>query len=322
MELYEANKILYSVKAAISADGYKLPSSAETDGLLMLLGKLDIEKHLAPKVKHARAQDKSSAAYNRSCKLIYFFRALKAVEMGLSDPVTTISFTMLHKSITGDLSDDAGKLRSVDMSTDGNAHTDPKYIGGSLKSIIAKMNEITGAPMTAKDDFAGYLSHYMRELIILHPFERGSEFTVRVFILLFSKIKGFSLGYHRATPPVIRAAEQKAFATDNVAPLFSMFTECLSYDHKSQQQEQPSPAPRTRREVAKDLCRPSRATEQSAQQQQQQPKPAAANKRPKKQREEPSDDVIRRAVRLQQKISKLNEQLTELIKPLDGKDDN
>lgn len=320
MELYEANRILYSVKAAISADGYKLPSSAETDGLLMLLGKLDIEKHLAPKIKHARAQDKASAAYARSCKLICFFRALKAVEAGLPNPVTVISLTMLHKAITGDLSDDAGKLRAIDMSTDGNAHTDPKYIGGSLKAIIAKMNEIPGAPMTAKDDFAGYLSHYMRELIILHPFERSSEFTLRVFILLFSKIKGFSLGYHRATPPVVRAAEQKAFATDNVAPLFSMFTECLSYDHKSQQQEQPAPAPRTRREVAKDLCRPTRAEQQTTPQQQ--AKPAATKKQPKKQKDEPDDDVIRRAVRLQQKISKLNEQLTELIKPLDGKDDN
>ena len=321
MELYEANRILYSVKTAISADGYKLPSSAETDGLLMLLGKLDIEKYLAPKVKHARAQDKSSAAYNRSCKLIYFFRALKAVESGLPNPVTVISLTMLHKAITGDLSDDAGKLRAIDMSTEGNAHTDPKYIGGSLKAIIAKMNEIAGAPMTAKDDFAGYLSHYMRELVILHPFERGSEFTVRVFILLFSKLKGFSLGYHRATPPVIRAAEQKAFATDNVAPLFSMFTDCLSYDHKSQQQEQSTPAPRTRREVAKDLCRPSRAEQPTPPPQPQQPV-AAAKKPLKKQKDAPSDDVIRRAVRLQQKISKLNEQLTELIKPLDGKDDN
>lgn len=318
MELYEANRILRSVKAAISADGYKLPSSAETDGLLMLLGKLDIEKYLASKIKHARAQDSSSAAHIRSCKLIYFFRALKAVEAGLPNPVTAISVTMLHKSITGDVNDDAGKLRAIDMSTDGNAHTDPKYIGGSLKSIIAKMNEIAAAPMTAKDDFAGYLSHYMRELIILHPFERGSEFTVRVFIMMFSKLKGFALGYHRATPPVLRSAEQKAFATDNVAPLFSVFTECLTYDHKSQQPD-PPPAPRTRREVAKDLCRPTRAEQPESQPQ---PKPAATEDPPKKQKEEPSDDVIRRAVRLQQKISKLNEQLTELIKPLDGKVDN
>ena len=309
-----------SVKTAISADGYKLPSSAETDGLLMLLGKLDVDKYLAPKIKHAKSQDPSSASYFRSCKLICFFRALKAVEGGLPDPVTAISATMLHKEITGDLCDDAGKLRAVDVSTDGNAHTDPKYIAGSFKSIITKMNDITGAPTTAKDDFAGYLSHYMRELIILHPFESHSEFTVRIFILLFSKLKGFMLGYHRATAPVVKAAEQKAFVTDNVAPLFSMFTDCLSYDHKTATAPT-APAPRTRREVAKDLCRPTRSKPippEPPKQEDEKDKP----KQTKKQKDNADDDIIRRAVRLQQKISKLNEQLTELIKPLDSKDDD
>lgn len=325
MELYEANRILRSVKAAISADGYKLPSSAETDGLLMLLGKLDIEKYLAPKIKHARGQDKSSSAYARSCRLICFFRALKAVEAGLPDPVTAVSVTMLHKQISGDTSDEAGKLRTVDMSTDGNAHTDPKYIAGSLKSIIAKMNEIEGAPANPKDDFAGYLSHYMRELLILHPFERYSDFTVRLFIMMFCRIKGFSLGYHRATPPVVKAAEQKAFATDNFTPLYAMFTECLTYDNKSSDAAQKA-APRTRREVAKDLCRPTRnppPPPPDPQPQHDAEKTREADKKQSagsKKQNAANDDVIRRAVRLQQKISKLNEQLTELIKPLESKD--
>ncbi|MDE5593287.1 MAG: Fic family protein [Clostridiales bacterium] len=346
MELYEANRILRTVKAAISADGYKLPSSAETDGLLALLGKLDIEKHLAPKIKHARTQAKqakSAAAYARSCKLIYFFRALQAVNESLPDPVTALSMTMLHKSITGDVNDDAGKLRTTDASTDGNAHTDPKYISGSVKSIIAKMNEIPAAPTTAKDDFAGYLSHYMRELIILHPFESCSEFTVRIFIFMFCRLKGFALAYHRATPPVVKAAEQTAFTTDDVTPLYSVFTECLTYDHKKQEPEKQS-APRTRREVAKDLCRPTRKKEQPSEDKSKQKtektkakakdeqktkdkdatkkeKEAAKKEKDAAKKEAANDDVIKRAVRLQQKISKLNEQLTELIKPLDGKDE-
>ena len=314
MELYEANRILRAVKAAISADGYKLPSSAETDGLLMLLGKLDMEKYLAPKIKHVRAQAKSSSSYSRSCKLIYFFRALKAVEKGLPDPVTAVSVNMLHKQIAGDINGDAGRLRTVESETDGNAHTDPKYISGSVKSIITKMNDIPAAPISAKDDFAGYLSHYMRELIILHPFEYCSEFTVRIFILMFCKMKGFSLGYHRTTPPMIKAAEQKAFTMDDVTPLYSMFIECLSYDHKTTKPDtQQAAAPRTRREMAKDLCRPSRKNNVKA---------SAQSEPAKKQKDASDDEIIRRAVRLQQKISKLNEQLTELIKPLDGGDDD
>ena len=304
--MYEANRILRAVKVAISADGYKLPSSAETDGLLMLLGKLDMEKYLAPKIKHARAQDKG-ASYDRLCKLIYFFRALKAVEKGLPDPATAVSMNMLHRSIAGDIHDDAGRLRTVDAETDGNAHTDPKYIPGSVKSIITKMNGIEPSPITAKDDFAGYLSHYMRELIILHPFEYCSEFTVRIFILMFCKMKGFSLGYHRTAPSVIKSAEQKAFTTDDVTPLFTMFVDCLSYDHKTVKDGETA-APRTRREAAKDLYRPVRSSRPSA-------------KETKRQSDATDSDRIRRAVRLQQKISKLNEQLAELIKPLDDGED-
>ncbi|MDE6028840.1 MAG: Fic family protein [Clostridiales bacterium] len=395
MELYEANRILRTVKSAISADGYKLPASAETDGLLMLLGRLDIEKHLAPKIKHAKAQakqPKSAAAYARSCKLIYFFRALQAATELLSDPVTVQSMTALHKAITGDVNDDAGKLRTTDAATDGNAHTDPKYISGSVKSIIAQMNDIPAAPATAKEDFAGYLSHYMRELIILHPFESCSEFTVRIFIFTFCRLKGFALAYHRATHQALKAAEQTAFTTDDVAELYSVFTECLTYDHKKSESDKPF-TPRTRREVAKDLHHPARkkdgaqddkqkaekkktkskskakakakaiaeaqientanADDEQTQRQNAEPTPneeipnevvknddeagkkeavkkevAKKNKEAIKKekdaakKEAANDDVIKRAVRLQQKISKLNEQLTELIKPLDGKDEN
>lgn len=315
MELYEANRILRTVKAAISADGYKLPSSAETDGLLMLLGKLDANKYLAGKIKHARGADRSSAAFERSYKLIMFFRALQAVTKGLPNPVTAMSVTMLHKTLLGDTDDNAGKLRTTDATTDGNAHTDPKYISGSVKSMIAKMNEIGSAPATAKEDFAGYISHYMRELIILRPFERNNEFTARIFMIMFCKTKGFALCYYRSTPSAVKSAEQQAFATDDVAPLYTVFTDCLSYDHKSQSQTPQQSQPRTRREVAKDLCRPSRTpSAQTA------PPPQKDQNTEKRSKSGSDDEVIKRAIRLQQKISKLNEQLTELIKPLKNKD--
>jgi len=211
MELFEANRILRTVKAAIAADGYKLPSSAETDGLMMLLGKLDAEKYLAPKIKHARAQDQASPSFDRAYKYVAFFRALQMSQTDLPNPVTAMSVMLLHKALFGDFDRNAGKLRTEDASTDGNAHTDPKYISGSLKSIIAKINEIDCAPSSARDDFAGYLSHYMRELLILHPFERGSEFTVRIFIMLFCKIKGFTLVLSRVPASAVTAAESAAF---------------------------------------------------------------------------------------------------------------
>ncbi len=307
MELYEANRILRSVKAAATADGFKLPSSAETDGLMMLLGKLDTEKYIVRLAKHCSSYVRGSANYDRAIRLCAFFRALLSVQAGLYEKPTVASLVALNKTLFGDACDSAGKLRESDAFTDGNAHTDPKYITGSLKAITAKMSETAGAPATGKEDFAIYLSHYMRELIILHPLEIGSEFTIRIFILMFCKTKGFALYYYRATPASVRSAETDALATDDVTPLFTLFTECLAYDYKT---ATTTPPAKTRRETdKKDLCRTTRQSSSQIQPGKQQP-----NNKKSRQSE---DDVLKRAVRLQQKISKLNDQLTELMRPIE-----
>ena len=314
MELHEANKILRAVKTAMAADGRKIPSAAETDGLMMLIGKLDADKYLAPKLKHLRASAPSSAAYERLCNNIIFFRALRAAQKSIADPVTAISVMLLHKSIFGDVDPDAGKPRTVDAYTNGNAHTDPKYIAGSLKAIVTKMNGIGSSPQTAKDDFAGYLSHYMRELVILHPFDRGSELTVRIFCMLFCKLKGFGLGYHRTAPSAISSAELAALAADDVTPLYKMLASCLSYETKTALA--PRPTVRTRRELTQELCRPPRAERTDRQSQARDETPHNTKKRVA------DDEVLRRAIRLQQKISRLNDQLNELILPLESAEDD
>lgn len=310
MELYEANKILRTVKTALATDGLKIPAAAETDGLMMLLGKLDAEKYLAPKIKHARASAKNSAAYAKLYNHIVFFRALQAAKhMAISDPVTSVSVMLLHKLLFGDFDDGAGKPRTKPSSTNGSAHTDPKYIPGSLKSIIAKMNEIASAPQTGKEDFAVYLSHYMRELIILHPFDCGSEFTVRMFMILFAKTKGFGLGYHRTTAATVKSAESAAFVADDVAPLYKMLLSCLMYETITA--EPVRKTVQTKREISQELIRqprPERADQTKI-------APAAHKKQPMS-----DDEVLKRAVRLQQKIAKLNEQLTELITPQEDAD--
>ncbi|MCM1368101.1 MAG: Fic family protein [Roseburia sp.] len=358
MELHEANKILRTVKAALSADGVKLPPSAETDGLMLLLDKLDAEKFLAPKIKHAKTLDRGSAAFTRAAACISFFRGLLALKTGISGSVTAMSLMLLHKSLCGDLDEEAGKPRASDLTTSGSAHTDPKYISGSLKSIASKMNDIESAPTISKEDFAGYLSHYMRELVIMHPFERGSEFTVRIFVALFCKLKGFSLYYYRCPPSSIKVAEDEAFATDDITPMYKLFINCLSYERTAVAPPQKQ-IPRTRREINnRDFRRIPRTGAETAAVKQAEQKPqkqtdgteaarpaapdkqSAANKRENRRAEKAEkaektgkngkpqskprgksdDDVLKRAIRLQQKISKLNEQLTELIQPLDKSD--
>lgn len=311
MELHEANRILRSVKAAICADGVKMPPSVETDGLMMLLDKLDPEKFLAQKIKHARSCPEGSTAYNRAYGYIAFFRALLAVKNGMSDPVTSVSVMLLHKSVCGDLDPEAGKPRTDNVTTDGGAHTDAKYIAGSLKAIVTKMNDIESAPKIGKEDFAGYLTHYMRELIIMHPFVRGSEFTVRLFAMLFCKIKGFSLCYYRSPVGQIKAAEDAAFQSDDVTPLYKVLLNCLSYEITVASDTTKPSAPKTRRELTSKAQKitPGATSEQKIDSVKMK---ALEEKRTEKQKTN-NDEVLKRAIKLQQKITKLNEQLTELM---------
>lgn len=65
----------------------------------MLLGKLDCDKYLAPKIKHARTLAQDSAAFIRAFCTIAFFRALEALRIGLPDPVTSASLMMLQDFI-------------------------------------------------------------------------------------------------------------------------------------------------------------------------------------------------------------------------------
>ncbi len=309
--MHEANRILRSVKAAICADGVKLPPSVETDGLMMLLDKLDCEKFLAPKIKHARNYPVGSAAFNRAYSYISFFRALFAVKNGISDPVTSVSVMLLHKSVCGDLDPEAGKPRTVDVSTDGSAHTDAKYISGSLKAIITKMNDIESSPAIGKEDFAGYLTHYMRELIIMHPFERGSEFTVRLFMMLFCKLKGFSLCFYRSPVGQIKAAEDAAFQTDDISPLYRILLDCLSYEHTVASEPAKPAAPKTRRELTSKAQKvtPGITSEQKINSVKIKALEEKRIEKPKKS----DDDILKRAIKLQQKITRLNDQLTELM---------
>lgn len=305
MEFREANRILQSVKYAMAADGVKLPSSAETNGIMRLLDKPDADKSRARSAAHIARSARTGAR-----DITVYYRALDAVKTGLPDPITYASIMLLHKSLFGDVDDDAGKPRVKEAATDGSAHTDPKYIAGSLKAILTKMNAIAEAPTISKDDFASYLTHYMRELIILHPFENGSRLTLRLFMLMFCKRKGFSLSYNRVTPQSIRSVEETAFLTDDVTPLYKLFINCLSYERTTVSPPKPARSKREaaaarRKPIAPKSAMPDGTTDAEI--------AAVKLKVTRADHHDIDDAKLKRIIRLQQKISKLNEQLvTEL----------
>lgn len=226
MELYECKKTVRSVKAALAVDGRSLPNTARGDGIMLLTGKLTPDEYLSPLISKSKLAKQPN---KRTVNLYVFLRALQFLNAHMTECPTHKTLTALNKALYGDFERQAGKLRAEERCTFGNAHTSPKYISSSLKKIISKMNDTPSADVCSKHDFAGYISHYMRELYILHPMETGSELTVRIFIMLFCELKGFSLCFYRVPPSQIAESERVAFCADDIAPLYNVLDTCLSY---------------------------------------------------------------------------------------------
>ncbi len=122
-----------------------------------------------------------------------------------------------------------GELRTGELMLAGGSCADPKLLRGSLKNVLAKLQQMPSAPQANKADFAAQLCCYIRELIILSPFSYGNGIARRAFIQNFCASRGFSLNYAAVTKPELSAAENEAFATDAPQPLFSALIKCLNY---------------------------------------------------------------------------------------------
>lgn len=314
MELYEANKILRNAKSIFASLSIKIPPQLETDGLLILLDKLDPESYLRSRRDKYRAKDFSSAKLS---VFPLFVRTLQILT-GRETTFTSVTLSLMHKRLCGDIDRTAGVFRNRSLSTNGCEHADYRYIGGSLKSITAKMNEAESSPQLSKEDFATLLTHYMRELIILCPFEKYNILFVDVFCVVFAKAKGFSLSFYKESPLAVKSAQDSAFYTDDVTPLYKSLITCLSYETKTVAQYA-----KTRREL--NAVTPTDVKKTKPKTHTKLPAVKTDDSVSEPVREvsatvhEPTksapDDVLRRVVKLQQKIAKLNEQLNELIKP-------
>lgn len=298
MEFPEANRILRNVKAIFQVDGYKLPPALETDGIMVLLGKTDAERYLKPKCD--RIRDSADAVKSRLTIYPLFIRALQLTsELSMQFALGTVTLSLIHKRLCGDFLQNGGALRTTNISSGDNAHADYKLIYGSLKSMLSKMSEIESSPKIAKDDFLGYITNYMREFIILCPFENYSSLVMRIFFSRFCENKGFALCYYKNVARIIHDAEDNAFVTDNVADLYQALLPCVTYRWRTSAEREI--IPRSRREInaaprTDEIAKPTK------------------NLNDKKSTQD--DEAIRRAVKLQQKIAKLNEQLTDVIKDI------
>lgn len=242
MELALANKILRNTKSSMLMDGYKVTPNLETDGLMILLGKINPVTYLNAKIE----KYKTKSEQNKSNKLglnaselsslapiIIFVRLLQLTKLDSIEIYDNMLLQKLHKKIFSDIFYDAGVFRKTnDVEGDEN-HPNFKYVSGSLKTILSRLNQIEQSPILSKSDFAMQLTHYTQEINILSPFSYGNGIVRRLFFQLFSNSKGFSLDYYKVTYRSFIEAQKIAYSTDDILQLYNCLNSCTTYYNKT-----------------------------------------------------------------------------------------
>ncbi len=213
-------------------------------------------------VAYLTGKTDKAAFFKKSAKSPLYARLI-AVADGNAQECTAESFCAVHKALYEPKAK-CGELRSGELTLTGGSCTPPNLLRGSLKNVLAKLEQVQGAPAAGKTDFAANLCCYLRELLILSPFTYGNDAARRAYLQNFCMQRGFLLNYAAVSKKELTAAETTAFASDDPQPLFTLLVKCLSY-----QREEP---PKKRR--ARTVPAPARQLPEKA--------PAEKEKAPRK----------------------------------------
>lgn len=212
---------MQSAAALLAIDGEVVAPRLYAVGIDFLTEKLS-EQALLQKVAAA-----DSPAAVRFARLLLLIARPPAV-------FTADTMLSIHKTLYADQRSDCGKLRKTALEIGGNSCTDARYLKGSLKAILGRMQALPAAPECAKADFAASLAHYARELSILSPFAYGNGIVRRAFLLLLCMRRGFDLNFSAVGRKEFAAAEAAALAADDAHPLFTLFITALSYTERTE----------------------------------------------------------------------------------------
>lgn len=210
MEIQSEN-LIKNATAILAASGIKVSATAEKDAAAMFAGK----------------KDRSQLCRKGSRGAILFFRTLVSLTR-IPEAFDSAALTKLHGFLFEE-TDFAGKLRTTPAELNGSGFADATLIAGSLKRLVKKLNESSGAPETAKEDFALSLTHYFSEMFLLYPFKTGTLTAMAVFFYHFAVSRGYRLDYFKCGGKRLCEATADAFLTDETSKLFLCLSEALSY---------------------------------------------------------------------------------------------
>lgn len=222
MEAKRAENLIKNAAAMLSFCGLTVSVKNKADALSCLTADRDLIKPAQTKAQNGRL----------------FFRTLQCMQTQLAC-CDTAALCKLHLKLYEGVYSDAGKLRTAPAELDGSSFTDSSLIAGSLKRLLAKMDELGSSPDVSKEDFALTLTYYFSELFLLCPFSSGGLLTQTLFFYLFAQSKGFYANFHKCGPNDFIQALKATFFTDETSKLFVCFSDIISYYVSEERQPQP-----------------------------------------------------------------------------------
>lgn len=132
----------------------------------------------------------------RAEQFVFTVRALEVEQ----DKFTIEQFNLkalmdLHHHLFQDIYSFAGKIRDVQLAKGNTRFCQMQYIQSECNRVFNELsNELEWETI---EKAAAKLAYYKSELNIIHPFREGNGRTIRMFIYLLAKYKGFLWDYSK-----------------------------------------------------------------------------------------------------------------------------
>lgn len=132
----------------------------------------------------------------------------------------------IHHFLFSDIYEFAGKIRDVDISKGDTLFCKSECIVKNLDSTLYKMYKEN---IQSREEMVRVIAYYYAELNMIHPFREGNGRTLRTFIKLFSKTRGYELSFAMVNPIEMLNATIYSVKYD-VSMLESIFENCIFQD--------------------------------------------------------------------------------------------
>ena len=174
-----------------------------------------------------------------SIKTLELYQSGKIYEI----PMNYDGLAYIHKYLFDDLYPWAGKLRTNNISKEGNLFYVIDYLSSGIDGVFNSLKKDNYLKNLTKIEFVELLAYYSNELNVLHTFREGNGRVKRIFLTELARRAGYDIDLSKLDPKELRYADIEAFGSltqnkpSNFLPLKLLFLKSITPIDKEIKQE-------------------------------------------------------------------------------------